>query len=329
MTITIMISLYLIYIFELDYLILTYNNNNTQSYYLSEGKIYMCLYKDEYYINQLYPIILDEFRKESIKPLSRKVILNKKDLENGDTYNKISIDFVDRDMRKNFQIVAESKWKEIYTKVTSYGTLVNHFFEMKLPILGEHFLIEESLHDFNELLDNIIKNIDINNCGRSLRIFGLETIDYETIVLNKVDKKNYQIQCFRNDLLVPRIENFSNNEVFIVIKNQINKPINLIIGSQDAVEDKIDMNGIIYVEGDIIISSAFNFNGILIVNNGIITVESKEKPNMKGIILLKDCLDHDVLENKIDILYDSKIIYKYGTYLPGFIEPKIDVIKIF
>ena len=147
------------------------------------------------------------------------------------------------------------------------------------------------------------------------------------IVLHKNNSSSFELSSYNFSMIDPYIERFSSKEVIIIIKSSGEQISNFSIGEITNLDEKIDISGIIYVEGNIIISSNFNFNGIIIVNNGEIIVESNKKPRIRGMVIMDNLLNYNLFTEKVDIVYDRYSIYKYGTYLPGFIDLKINVIK--
>ena len=86
------------------------------------------------------------------------------------------------------------------------------------------------------------------------------------------------------------------------------------------------MDGVLYLNGDLIINSEFIFNGIIIINNGKIIVNSEINPIINGIIISngeEGWIDLD----RVTVNYDRKYIYRYGTYLPDFLDYEFLVLK--
>lgn len=326
MSVLMIMTLYLIHTTKLEYLILNSIKNNTQSYYQSEGKIYMSIYDEKYCSTQLYPIITDYFREYPFQTPSKDIILNKDDLEYGDMISIVKVDIVKKDGKRLLNLIAESDCNGIITSVKSSISLFNELFEIGDPILAPN-LIDNNLKDFESLVKKISKEIDIDSCNIQRNIYMMKSTNYSEIILERKDTGNYQISSYRETMTNPYVDRFDDKEVILIIKEYGVDPINLFIGEINGINENIEISGIIYVEGNIIISSNFKFNGIMIVKDGEIIVEANEKPNIRGIIILDNLYDYDELIGKIDIVYDREIIYKYGTYLPGFIDLKIDVIK--
>lgn len=326
MSVLMIMTLYLIHTTKLEYLILNSSRNNTQSFYQSEGKIYMSIYDEKYYYKQLYPIITDYFRTYPLQTLSKDIIIDNEDLEYGDMISKVKVNIIEKDGKRLLNLIAESDCRGIKTSVKSSISLFNEFFEIGEPILAPN-LIGDNLKSFKILIEKIFEEINIDSCNNQRNIYIMESMNYNEIVLHKKDDNNLQISSYRGSMANPYVERFDSKEVIIIIREYGGNPVNFSIGEINRINEKIEMSGIIYIEGNIIISNNFKFNGIIIVKNGEIIVESNEKPNIRGIIISDNLFDRDDFIEKVDIVYDRETVYKYGTYLPGFINPKIKVIK--
>ncbi|NLY47074.1 MAG: hypothetical protein GX053_13955 [Tissierella sp.] len=92
--------------------------------------------------------------------------------------------------------------------------------------------------------------------------------------------------------------------------------------SRDA---RILIRGNIYCEGDLIVSSPFELDGNLIINNGNLIVNSDAKPIVKGKVIFNGSATFN--SDDVSFETDKRSIYLYGSYLPGFLDMNIDVIK--
>ena len=326
MSVLMVMTLYLIHTTKLEYLILNSSINNTQSYYQSEGKIYMSIYDEKYYSSQLYPILTEYFRTFPLQTPPKDIIIDSEDLDYGDIISKVKVNIVERNGKKLLHLIAESDCNGIKTSVKSLIYLFNDFFEIGDSVLAPN-LIKNNKKDFESLFEKISKEIRIDSYNGQKNIYKMESMIYNEVILHRKDASNLQISSYRNNMTNPYIERFNDKQVIMIIKSSGDKPVNFSIGETDSLNEKIEISGVIYVEGNIIISNNFKFNGIIVVKNGEIIVNSIEKPNIRGIIILDNSFDRDSFVEKVDIVYDREIIYRYGTYLPGFIEPKINVIK--
>lgn len=326
MSVLMIMILYLEVTTKMEHLILSSTSNNIQSYYLAEGKIHLALYEDKYYSNQLYPILTEYFRALPFSKQPKDIIINKEDLVAEDDISNIKVNLVDKDDRKQLRLIARSNFRGLKTKVTSHITVFNELFEMGSPILDVNNIEDDYKEDLKELLFKISEDINIDNCNKPENIYAGEFTNFNKIILDKNDDSTFELLSLRETMVEPYIERFSNKEVLLIIRKFGEEPTNLFIGNSDKLNETIKLSGVIYIEGSIIISKSFEFNGIIIVNNGELIIHDNIRPNIKGIVIVDNILNNDFLE-KTDIIYSRHSIYKYGTYLPGVIEPKIDLIK--
>ena len=326
MSVLMIMILYLEYTTNMEYLILNSTANNIQSYYLAEGKIYMILHEDKYYLNQLYPILAEYFRAYPYSSTPKDIIISNEDLGAGDDLDRVKVNLIDKDGSKQLMLIAKSNFQRLRTTVTSYVTVVNKLFEKGNPILDINLLDIEYKEELIELISNISKNISINNFNKPENIYGVELSNFSTIILDKRDNDTYEIASFRETMSQPYTEVFINKEIFVIIRKFGEEPTNFLIGNSNKPNEEIKLSGIIYVEGDITISKQLEFSGIMIVKDGEIIIDENVKPNIKGIIIVDNIVNNEYIK-KADIIYSRHSIYKYGTYLPGVIQPRINLIK--
>ncbi len=315
-TLMISIIVYLIYIVSLETSILSCSKNNVQSFYNSEAKILMCT-EDKYFEEQLIPNLLGLFRKTNFVP--KPITIDQIDLEDGDINSKIELKLKDIDDRRCLFLKSESIVNKTKTEVKSILTLVNSLFESKNPTLDVYNSKVEDIEPLKSLLLNIESNISVKDSNIYDNMYGFETEDYDIINLTP-DK----LICKRNTMESSYIEAVNKKEVFIIGKKHNGESIELSI-SKPGMQNKIILYGVIYIEGDIIVSTELQFNGIMIINGGELDIS--EGVNLNGMIIYIN--NEDVVNNPdlLDLKYNSKWIYKYGTYIPGFLDVKIDLIK--
>ena len=326
MAVLFLMVLYLLYTTELGYKILSATISKNQSYYQSEGKLYMSIYDEKYYKNQLYPSILKELRKEGPKIKDHKLVIDINDLEPGDNLENVKMSFIDEEKRVKLKLLAESNFNNTNTSVTSIISLINEIFEINKSILTLDVIEEKHKRDFEELFKLICKDINVNTCNESSNIIGIEYLNYNKVILEKKDNKNYEILALRETMENPSIQGIHKDEIFIVVKPFNDNPVNLFIGYNNS-NGKIDLSGIIFVEGDLIISQDFDFKGIIIVKGGTILVDPNINSKIQGLIIIENIKDLDEFIKETGIIHSRHAIYKYGTYIPGFLDVKIDLIK--
>lgn len=298
--------------------------NSIQSYYLSEGKILMSLYDRDYYNNQLYPALLNVFRKHNFATKSERVIIDKSDLGKYDSISDVKLSFGEKENRKEMILMTGSDYKGISTSVKSSVSLVNELFETGNGILSIDSMEEKYKDDLEKLLANIEENIAVKDNDNSEVLYANEVSDYPMITLKLDDNWDNKLISTRETMEYPYVEGFNKREVFLIVKNSQGDRPNFHI---DCGRKSRRLSGIIYVEGDMEISGEFTFNGILIVNGGEIRVKSGVKPKVNGMIILYDGENISKVNEKIELMYYDYTVYKYGTFLPGFLDININSIK--
>lgn len=326
MSVLMIMALYLGYITVLEYFILDSTSNNTQAFYYSEGKIHMSLLEEKYYSNQLYPMLEDHFRSLPFPTFPKDIIIDNEDLGQGDDINKVKVIITAKDGRKMLKLTSVSNHKGVKSEVISSISLFNELVENGKPILEPNSVLDLNKNDYDLLLNMITKDISISNCNVPSEIYGMESTMYSGIQLSK-EGSDFVISASRDNMQDPYIEKFAKKEVFLVAKKYNDSSINFYIGDTNNQNIEIGLSGILFIEGNLIITSKFKFNGIIVVVNGNIIIDTLERPNIKGIIILDRLVDYKAFSEKADIVYDRFSIYKYGTLVPGFLEPKIILMK--
>ncbi len=326
MSVLIIMILYLEDTTRLGHLILSSTSNNIQSYYCAEGKIYMILQEEKYYIDQLYPILTEYFRNLPITRPTKDIIISKDDLASGDEIDRVKVKLIDKGDRKELQLISKSNFNGLRTTVTSNIKLFNEILEIEKGLIDPYSIEDKYKEDLDQLMVSISKDISINNCNKPENIFGMEIMNFSNIILDKKDNNNFEISCFRETMVLPYVERFNKREIFIIIRKFGDEPTNFFIGNSNTPNETIKLSGVLYIEGNVTISKDFEFNGILIVKDGEIRVAEDIKANIKGIIIADNVIYNDFIEIS-DIIYSRHLVYKYGTYLPGVIQPRINLIK--
>lgn len=291
---------------------------NSQGYYSSENKIYLALYEEKYHNDQLLPIVLNEFRKN--KMLGNEILIDQADLVDGDSKKKVTASFETQNNRKCLKLLASSESNKQITSVSSVYTVVRDILELGLPILHSNYIDSDQLDDLLNYLKVIEADASIDDLPR--HIIGISTFDYDSVIISSNYNKYKDYTFYRNDQLI-KTEKYADKPFSIIMRDKYNKNINLHINSPDY---PTTMDGIMYIEGDLIISSEFKFNGIIIISGGSIIVNSEITPIINGIIISNGD-DGWFDPDSVTINYSSKYIYDYGTYLPGFLDYKFVVMK--
>lgn len=324
MTIILISALFLIYTSSMEYLIVNSSHKNIQTFYLAEGKIHMVLKKEEYYYEQLMPRMETYIKYGRLgKSFNKKITIDNKDLFEDDNNNIVNIDFAEENHRRVIEMKTHSTYSGITQKVIAKMTMINDIFEWRIPIVSSEYILQDRVREFQDYMSYLKEEIRLPNLPSG--IMEVETINYEHIRIVKDSSQKTIIEFFRNNMVEPvKKEVLKDEDVFMLLKN--NYVIPTLSIESDKNSNKMVLNGVLYIEGDLIIHSDLEFHGILILDNSEIYIDPSSRVNIEGIILLNN-YNGIPLEEMIQIDYNFDIIRKYGIYLPKFIDPKIQVIK--
>lgn len=307
MSIIMISATYLIYITKLQSLITVSSANKIQSYYLAESKINKVFYEDKYYLNSIYPVIKGKLQNSVIA--SYKVILDPIDLEKDDNESTVKVSFTKYNSKSKRNIVLETKsiYKGIETSIKAYGPLVDDIYESDMPILDKN-----NCPRIDDIIDYIGNNISVDESSTGPDYKVVQTFDNDRIVIT-----NEKVKLFRNDIEIDGGKLKAKN-IFIV-KNKLNKPITFQIGDNDN-EGKMKFEALLYIDGDLYINSNMDFKGIIIVNGNIyINPHIHNDSGISGIILTNGTIDDNSF-----VSYERAYIYRYGVYIPRFIQPRLE-----
>ena len=327
MSVLLVMVLYLGYTSQLEYLILSSSTSEAQGYYQSEGKIYLSLYDEKYYKDQLYLNIIDYFRNEGFPKRPKLVIIDDLDLESGDIKKNLNLKYFEKKDRIRMDIIAESTNRGIVTELTCSGTLVNEIFESNYSVLTHDLVDEKHKDELGRILLQINEEMSVKNCYKPGSLFGEDLDQYSEIVLKKRDNDNYELNCKRETMTSPHVRGFPGKEAIIVAKKPRDGELDFYIGEADKTSEEMVLSGIVYVNGNLIISNKFVLNGILIVENGEIIINTDERPKISGLVIFNNVENYGDFIEKTDIILVKRTVYRYGTYVPGFLDPKMSVIK--
>ena len=311
-------SMYIVYLTKLEACMTFSLSDKIQSNYHSETKINRILYDEYYRDTYLEPFIINHLVNPMTAPRSLSIKLKYEDIDDKDTLNKVNVTIYNNDNnRKEISIDTESNYNGIRTSLHKKARVVNDIFEVgKLPIVS-YDLCEDlsgklSLF-YNELKDGLI----LDKIPSKYKI--IHTFDHDKISIRSKDSTDNTIKKTRN--IAIELEDYNKKtykDTIFIIENKLYTPLTLEI-EESTYKDPLVLNGIIYLEGDLIISGRFKFNGIIILKGKAskIIVNSEIEPVIRGMILTEGNTDY---LDKVDIMYNSDYIYKYGIYLPGFFE---------
>lgn len=217
----------------------------------------------------------------------------------------------------NIIIDVETEYEGIKNNVEVRGTVINEIFEIEESFITESRIIELNLdEEFKELINSIEEEIfDYDPKPPSYYVkVNLEEDGY----INE----NYITETLGN---INRTYGHIGKLVAINIKASDNKRPIIEIKYNNSINDKILIKGNIYCEGDLIVSSPFELDGNLIINGGNLIVKSETKPIISGKIIYNGS---EVFNpDNVVLKTNKRSIYLYGSYLPGFLDMNIDVIK--
>ncbi len=297
------------------------SKNKTQSYLLLQDKINRLIYDRDNFNKYIKPKIIKNCRGT----ITRQSIDFGDDLELKKHIIKATVYFEEINNRKNIVIDMETKFNEISRFSKSYGTIINEIFEMDKNYVS-NMEIENLKENYSEKFYSLIRKIereisdyDFLSSTEKINTSGNIEIDKKSI------RKNYREDG--EDMYSEIITNYKpyNRVPLNIFKDKTIDKANLQFG-ESGNNEPIRFKGIVYVEGDIVIEQDVEYEGIIIVNGGDIIVNSESIFKVNGMII------HSEGEVVGDIRFEKnqnlrKSIYSFGSYLPGFIESNINVIK--
>lgn len=209
------------------------------------------------------------------------------------------------------------EYEGINTTVDAKGRIINKIFEIEEPYISEPMMIEHNLvEEFNEFMDLIENEIfDYDPKGSvsviQLNLEGNGLID-EANIKESLDNSNKSYRHIGKHMLI-NIKKSSEINPTLEIKHSVSE------------NSTVSLKGNIYCEGDLIISSPFVLEGNLIINKGKLIINTKYKPVISGKVFYRGNEDFNI--NNVNLKSEKHHIYRYGSYLPGFLDMNIDVIK--
>lgn len=294
-----------------------------QSQYLAESKINKVFYDERYYEEQLLPTLMDHSRQ-----VNAVYTLDHSDVFLKDENYVVSGKIHNLDGKRHLELSTTSVFEGIKTNVKAYGSVFTDIFNDNNPALTYNTIREDHIDKLDVFIDEA-SFIDLSTLPS--RVEGIELNNYESIKIeNKVDGNTSNYNILTRTIV-------SNDEGGEIIEESIYKTLrydqitfimakNPPLGKKASfhINDNVYFRGILYVEGDLVISSYFHFLGVIIVNGNILIDENLvSKPRIDGALLYNGNLD---LENW-DLKYQIDNINLYGIYLPNIIEPKLEIYR--
>lgn len=316
MALSLIMLTYIMDINVLQSLILSYSKNHIQSFYSGESKVLLCLNDEDYIRDKLNPILDNAFRTMNFAS-TRNIEINPSDLEDDDMENKMYLNFLDIDNIKHMNIKVKSNASGNISNVLANVSLVNELYERGSSIVDSKTLKNNT--DCESLINQIQSDIDIGSIGQYKNIYGFQTGAYQEIHL----ASNNFISS-RESMVNPYIEFLNKTEIFVVCKKYQDAYINFYI---DEGNNNNLLSGIIYVEGNLNITTNFKFNGIMIISGGKLIIEADKKLDVDGMVIYINNEEESASLENLNVVYKRNSIYKYGSYLPGFFDIKLKFIK--
>lgn len=233
------------------------------------------------------------------------------------TMSNISQNF---DELTNMIINIEVENEGISNFVEVKGTCINSIFEIMDPFICESKTIEYNL---------------VNKFNNLILLFEEEIFEYDPKGTSSYMRVNLEGDGFINeDSIIEILDNIqrsyghkSKNTLLCIKASDVKRPEVEVKFSNDSINKntRILIRGNIYCEGDLIINSPFELDGNLIINQGNLIVKSDTKPIIKGKVIYSGSESFN--PESVSFETEKRSVYLYGSYLPGFLDINIDVIK--
>lgn len=298
-------------------------------FYQAEGKLYLCMYKDKYFYNEVIPRMEHYMKYGNLKAYEggNVIELDEEDLSPGDLIKKINVELFYEDEEIKTRLTIPSKNYGLPQKIVGIFNMIEWLYRMNLPILAMETLSAEKHMYFENFCNELKENIIIDDSVENITL--IEGNDYEKVSLEEdIELKNYIAYMFKEGKPEPYKEiSIVNNNIFLILKQKKNIKPQLKIKNSVSQQP---IQGIIYVEGDIILYDNVVICGIIVVENGSIIVEGEGRPTIDGLVILSKYDDDlELLNELVDVNYNKEYIHRYGPLLPNYFEPELEVLKIY
>ncbi len=298
--------------------ILHASRENIQSFYNGEGKLLRCLYEKEYTNGELEEHMLTFFRNKGINE-DDSIKIESQLLEEGDGEDIVKVFYMDYNDRKQMAIRLNSMQNFVKTNSMASSYIVNPLFERRNPLLDSTVLREDELESFHVLRDEIRKSISLDTLYNNSSVQGFESHNYSHIELN-----SSKLLFSRETMLEPG-EEIINKRLVLILLRRYNKELTDLRIVDNLPGKEKSLSGVIYLEGNLNVSTDFIFNGIMIIDGGTLNIEPGANFRIDGLLI--NLGDEDLNIEDLVLNYSRSVIYQYGTYIPGFIDIDIDTIK--
>lgn len=313
---------FFLYSVYLDSLIVSTSLKSTQSSYRAEDKIYICFNEDKYYREELIPMLkyYIKYGHEGNIGDKGKIFLKDISFSSGDTnYVKVTNIHRENGILKG-EIVSTGIYDSIEKTATGMFNIINFKYINNGSIISKNNVEDEEF--FKDIFDDF-KLYDFEN-----KIQCIESSNFDKVNICILGEGKIRIDYYRYEKDIPVHQDFlDKNEVFIIVNKPDGDKCQISIINENKF-DNGDLNGIIYVKGDLNIFDAIAFNGIILIDDGELEVFSEDKPEINGLVILNNYRGNEKsIENQTSLEYKLGIVEKYGVYLSNFVEPEIYAIK--
>lgn len=296
-----------------------------QSRYTNENDLNNLIYNEEIKDKYIKDKIFKRYRTDFIEGHKYSI-----DLETSDklkeTIKKASFEINNIDNREIIYFSIASNYGGIVSNILASGPFINNIFELNKSFLSEDSLLTED----KEMLLDFVSNLEEKNWDYDPKIISkakkINTNNNLSIELISKERKNLlsQKKIIKNiGELNESYEFFKSDSMIIHLKRNDIENKKLTIGNEES-ENLITMAGVLYLEGDLIINENFEFEGLIIMNRGNIIIREGNTLTIKGMLLSKES---EIDMNSIDLIYSQDLIWKSASFLPGFLDINIEVIK--
>lgn len=309
-----MFCISILYTSQIQTLLAFGSQKGTQAKIFGEDKINRLIYNENYRKKYIYPHLVKVCKNNYIQ--DKYIVLLDDEGFKESNKNRVEISFKNKNNRKYINIESSGRYNDIRNTTVFVGTIIKNIFESEQAYIQKSKLTENEAGELDDLL-NLIKK-DIREYNKDLVLdFTKVFTDSRILTINLLNNKEI-IMDFNNTKL-------NTKHILVVLENKFLKDNQVIIGSDLLPnDDLIKLSGILYIEGDLIINQAFSFTGIIIIDDGDIIVNTDIDPHIEGIVIHKDG-GQNIAE--IIPVYNQEKIYYYGVHLPGFMDPKKEIIK--
>ena len=341
---------FILYMGNLQFSLSKFSTNNIKANYAAEDILNRIIY-DKNNFNQYFKEIIFIESRGYVTEYSDKIIKAKKDIVKKEKIDfcNFTIDKVNKTM--NLNLIANCN--DTKTSIEAEIDLVNHVFKRATSIIDinklEDFERAEFEEYFNllegfcedregmfqyeprldiELVGNRVFKYNIYNIAEIFKEYSENHITDQMVLCDQENNSSKDLLTFKNERLLINVKNKDENK-----KENMNLNAQLILGKKEEEiswdsnknDNNLFLQGVLYVEGDLIINQDVDFQGIIIVNKGNIFIEEGIKLKIIGMILYRG--EEELNLDSIEYRYDEQIVYKYASYLPEYVKPKIKLIK--